>query len=52
MLEVDMTENSVRYTGKSPIPIPIGDVFRFQAQMSQNLNKKFVKSNYARYLKF
>ena len=52
MLEVDMTANSVRYAVKSSNSIPRVDVCRFQAQMTQNLNKKFVKSNYARYLKF
>ena len=45
MLEVDMTENSVRYTGKSPVPIPTGDVYRFQSKMSKNMDKKVVKSN-------
>ena len=51
MLEVDMTENSVRYTGKSSIPIPTGDVYRFQSKVPKNMDKKFGKSNYARYLK-
>ena len=36
---------------KTSIPIPTRDICRFQSQMSKNVDKKVVKSNYARYLK-
>ena len=35
---------------KTSIPIPTGDIYSFQSKMSKNVDKKVVKSKYARYL--